>query len=485
MEDPAPRRGFGEGGVLHCSARRTDEPPEVAVKLSIVIPVYNEVNTISEVLRRVRSVPGEKEILVVDDGSKDGTAEVLAGLDLPDIRVFFHPVNRGKGASLRTAFEQVTGDVVVIQDGDFEYHPEEIPRLVELIVRGKADVVFGSRLLGRHRVFMFSHYLGNKVVNLFANVLYNTFLTDLMTGHKAFRAAILSEFRHRSDRFGFEPEFTAYVFKRHLRVYEIPIDYEGRTYAEGKKVRWSDGVAALGWLLRSRFRPVHVGQETLDALAGAERLNRWLFEQVAPFLGDRVLEIGSGVGNMTKYLLSKKLVVASDVDPHHLDRLRDRFVQNDRLRVVRLDASDIDVQALRPLEPDTVMGLNVLEHVLDDERAFTRIHELLPPGGRVVILVPAMPSLYCSLDRALQHHRRYGHDELRAKIERAGFRIEHIRFFNAPGILGWWLNGVVLRRKMLPGGQVKLFDLLVPIFRLEQRLALPFGLSLIAVGRKA
>ena len=454
------------------------------MKVSIVIPVYNEVNTLPEVLRRARAVPLDKEILVVDDGSTDGTAEWLRGADLPSVRALLHPRNRGKGAALRTGFAQVTGDVVAIQDGDLEYSPEEIPRLVALIAEGKADVVYGSRFSGRHRVFMFTHALGNKLVNLAANVLYNTFLSDLMTGHKVFRATILSEFRHRSDRFGFEAEFTAYVFKRHLRVYEAPTEYAGRTYAEGKKVKWSDGLEALWILLRERFRPVHAGQETLDTLAGADRLNRWLFDQVKDFLGERVLEIGSGVGNLTKFLLSRKLVVASDVDPHHLDRLRHRFVEGESFRVLAVDAGDIDVAALAPLGLDTVMGLNVLEHVRDDERALAHLHDLLPAGGRVVLLVPALTSLYGSLDAALDHHRRYGREELREKLERAGFRVEHLRFFNVPGMLGWWLNGKVLRRRVLPGAQVKLFDLLVPIFRLEERLRLPFGLSLIAVGRK-
>ena len=454
------------------------------MKVSIVIPVFNEVNTLPELLRRACAVPLDKEIIVVDDGSTDGTAAWLRGVDLPGVRAVFAQVNRGKGAALRAGFAEVTGDVVVIQDGDLEYSPEEIPRLVGLIAAGKADVVYGSRFAGPHRVFMLTHALGNKLVNLAANLLYNTFLTDLMTGHKAFRAGILSEFRHRSDRFGFEPEFTAYVFKRHLRVYEVPTEYAGRTYAEGKKVKWTDGLEALWVLLRERFRSAHAGQETLDTLAGADRLNRWIFDQVKDFLGERVLEIGSGVGNMTRFLLSRKLVVASDIDPHHLDRLRRRFVEGDRFRVQRVDAADIDVEALAPFALDTVMGLNVLEHVGDDETALAHVHEMLPPGGRLVLLVPAHQALYGSLDAALDHHRRYGREELREKLERAGFRIEHLRFFNAPGILGWWLNGKVLRRRVLPGGQVKLFDWLVPIFRLEEHLDLPFGLSLITVGRK-
>jgi len=454
------------------------------VKLSIVIPAYNEVNTLPEVIRRVMALPVDKEVIVVDDGSKDGTAEILAEMELPHLKTFFHPENQGKGAALRTAFDHVTGEIVVIQDADLEYPPEEVPRLVALVQEGKADVVYGSRFLGRHRVFMFTHYLGNKVVNLFANILYNTVLTDLMTGHKAFRAEFLPEFDFRAKGFGFEPEFTAYVFKRQLRVYEVPVDYEGRTYAEGKKIKWVDGFAALGWLLRARFRPLHVGQETLDALGGADRFNRWLFEQVRDELGDRVLEIGSGVGNMTQFLLSKKLVVASDIDARHLERLRRRFVEGERLRVMHVDAARIDPDALRVHGIDTVLGLNVLEHIEDDEAALARMHALLPPGGRLALLVPAHPALFSSLDRSLDHFRRYSREGLESKLLRAGFKVERLRYFNLPGIVGWWLNGRILKRRALPGNQVRLFDLLVPLFRLERRFGPPFGLSLIAIARK-
>ncbi|MFQ5458795.1 MAG: class I SAM-dependent methyltransferase, partial [Myxococcota bacterium] len=229
---------------------------------------------------------------------------------------------------------------------------------------------------------------------------------------------------------------------------------------------------------------VHVGQETLDTLGAAQRLNRWLFEQIREGLGDRVLEIGSGVGNMTQFLLSKKLVVASDIDARHLERLRRRFVEGERLRVMHVDAARIDPDQLRPLGIDTVMGLNVLEHVEDDGAALARMHALLPPEGRLALLVPALPSLFSSLDRSLDHHRRYSRKDLEAKLQRAGFQVESLRYFNVPGILGWWLNGRILKRRALPGNQVRLFDLLVPLFRLEQRFGPPFGLSLIAIARK-
>jgi glycosyltransferase involved in cell wall biosynthesis len=221
--------------------------------LSVVMPVYNERATVEEIVTRVLAVPLRVELIVVDDGSTDGTREILARLQGEHgFRLVLQPRNQGKGAALRRGFEEVTGDLVVIQDADLEYSPEEYPQLIELICQGRADVVYGSRFLGRHRVFLFSHYLGNRALTLLTNVLYNTMLSDMETCYKVMRTSVLRSFTLKSDGFGIEPELTAKVFKRGFRVYEVPITYDGRGYDEGKKITWRDGLVAIWVLLKYR-----------------------------------------------------------------------------------------------------------------------------------------------------------------------------------------------------------------------------------------
>jgi glycosyltransferase involved in cell wall biosynthesis len=222
--------------------------------LSVVMPVFNERQTIDEIIERVLAVPFRIQLIVVDDCSVDGTREHLAELQRQlGFTLLLQERNQGKGAALRRGFAAVTGDIVVIQDADLEYSPEEFPQLVELIVDGRADVVYGSRFLGRHRVFLFTHYLGNRVLTLITNVLYNTMLTDMETCYKVMRREVLQGMNLQSNGFGIEPEMTAKIFKRGYRVYEVPITYDGRGYDEGKKIGWKDGVVALWVLLKHRF----------------------------------------------------------------------------------------------------------------------------------------------------------------------------------------------------------------------------------------
>jgi glycosyltransferase involved in cell wall biosynthesis len=224
--------------------------------LSVVMPAYNERATIEEIVRRVLAVPVRTELIIVDDGSKDGTRDILQRLagELP-IKVIFQDANGGKGAALRRGFQEVTGDLVIIQDADLEYSPEEYPELIELICQGRADVVYGSRFLGRHRVSMFTHYAGNRLLTLITNVLYNTMLSDMETCYKVMRTEVLRSMTLASNGFGIEPELTAKIFKRHYRVYEVPITYDGRGYEEGKKITWRDGVRVIVTLVRYRLLP--------------------------------------------------------------------------------------------------------------------------------------------------------------------------------------------------------------------------------------
>ena len=222
--------------------------------LSVVMPVFNERDTIEEIINRVLAVKLRIELIVVDDMSTDGTTEILERLQKQRGFVLLRqPRNRGKGSALRRGFAAVTGDLVIIQDADLEYSPEEYPQLTELICSGRADVVYGSRFLGRHRVFLLTHYLGNRLLTFIANVLYNTMLSDMETCYKVMRTDVLRSMNLKSNGFGIEPEMTAKVFKRRYRVYEVPISYDGRGYEEGKKITWKDGVVALWVLLKYRF----------------------------------------------------------------------------------------------------------------------------------------------------------------------------------------------------------------------------------------
>ena len=248
--DPASATGTPVFSSLSERARLVPQNP----LLSVVMPVYNEKDTIDEIIRRVLAVRLRIELIVVDDCSIDGTRDMLDGLQKElGFVLIKQPKNAGKGSALRRGFEAVTGDLMIIQDADLEYSPEEYPQLIELICQGRADVVYGSRFLGRHRVFLFSHYLGNRFLTLATNVLYNTMLTDMETCYKAMRVDVLRSMQLKSDGFGIEPEITAKVFKRGFRVYEIPITYDGRGYQEGKKITWRDGFVALWILLKYRF----------------------------------------------------------------------------------------------------------------------------------------------------------------------------------------------------------------------------------------
>ncbi len=226
--------------------------------ISIVIPVYNERKTILEILDRVADVPlgieAEREIIVVDDYSTDGTRDILKGLSRPGVRISYHDENQGKGAALRTGFAQVRGEIVIVQDADLEYDPREYPKLLQPISSGHADVVYGSRFLGGpHRVLLFHHYIANRLLTLLSNFFTNLNLTDMETCYKVFRTDVLRKLKLRSNRFGFEPEITAKVARARCRVYEVPISYFGRDYSEGKKIGWKDAIAAFYWIVRFRL----------------------------------------------------------------------------------------------------------------------------------------------------------------------------------------------------------------------------------------
>ena len=223
-------------------------------KLSVVIPVYNEERYIKEVIERVKNVPIDKEIIIVDDASTDGTREILKELEGEGIKVFYHNKNQGKGAAIRTGFKHCQGDIVIIQDADLEYFPEEYPELIEPIEKGWADVVYGSRFLGKkHRVLYFHHYLANRFITFISNLFSNLNLTDIEVCYKVFKREVIQSIPLKQNRFGIEPEITMKIARRKLRIFEVPISYNGRSYAEGKKIKWKDGITAIWCIIRYAF----------------------------------------------------------------------------------------------------------------------------------------------------------------------------------------------------------------------------------------
>ncbi|MGZ3524604.1 MAG: glycosyltransferase [Thermodesulfobacteriota bacterium] len=465
------------------------------MKLSVVIPAYNEINTMGEILSGVLEVDLPKEVIVVDDCSTDGTREFLKEWEAEnrtsskgEVRILYQPKNMGKGAALRSGLKEARGDIVIIQDADLEYHPQEYPKLIQPILDGRADVVYGSRFLGTpRRVLMFRHTLGNKLLTFLSNLCTDLNLTDMETGYKVFKREVLEHVHLKSNRFGFEPEVTAKIAKMNYRIYEVPISYSGRDYWEGKKINWVDGLKAFFSILRYNFfdsETEDIVYLTLQRMKKLHRYNHWIFCTFRPFLGRRVLEIGSGIGNITKFLLDRDLVVATDVEPKYLDLLKNTFGKYKKFVIEHFDISGTEKERYHSLHIDSVICFNVLEHIEQDEKSLTTIHDLLEPKGRLLLLVPSHSWLYGSLDRNLGHHRRYEKQALKNKLEAVGFKVIFLKYFNRIGILGWFLSSRILHRKKLPSLQLRIYNLLVPFFKLEKFFPLPFGTSLLAVAQK-
>jgi len=459
--------------------------------LSVIVPVYNERATVAELLRRVRAVPIEKEIIAIDDCSTDGSRDVVAALaeKWPELRQVVQPRNQGKGAALRRGIDLARGDFVVIQDADLEYDPEEYPNLIRPLVEGDADVVFGSRFDGSpRRVMLFWHTMGNRFLTFLSNMITDLNLTDMETCYKVFRREVIQSIHLTSNRFGFEPEVTAKVARRGYRIYEVPISYYGRDYWEGKKINWKDGFSAI-WSILKFGLFTHPSEEphgysTLRRMERLKRYNRWIWERIEPWIGQRVLEIGAGTGTMTRFLYGRDLVVATDRERPYVDRLRNAFRRRPGIEVELVDLESDPADRLREKRFDTVTFINALEHVADDQACLTHAARLLEPGGHVVVYAPAGASLFGSLDRGVGHHRRYDRNALVAKLEAAGLEVVASTHQNRIGRMAWWINSRLLRRRQLPSMQSRFFDRLVPLFRAFESKDPSNGLSIFVAARK-
>ncbi len=496
--------------------------------LSVLVPVFDEQHLVATSLGRLEALRESPhleriQVVVVDDSSRDATPEVLRafaaerGIALApaapaaprgkgspaatlrgrglhrDIEWVFlrHERNGGKGTAVRTGLAQADCELTVIHDADLEYHPRDLVRIVKVFVEDGADAVFGSRFAGgeARRALLFRHELGNRLLTFLTNVITNVNLTDMETCYKAVRTSLLKSIPLVSNDFRLEPELTIKLAKREARIFEVPISYAGRTYQEGKKIGWRDGFRALGamlrfWMSDELYVEDAHGSQILGRLARAPRFNAWMADTVRPFCGRRVLEIGSGTGNLTRRLVPRDSYVASDVNPLYLQTLRTLTSDRPYLDVTLTDVTRRESFPTVPGGFDTVVCLNVLEHVEDDVGSLVNLRGVLAPGGRAIVLVPRGPGLFGTLDEVLGHRRRYTEASLRRAALDAGLEPKQILPFNRVGTPAWWLNGKLLRRRHFGFMQIVVLNLLTPLFRLIDR-ALPFPpLSLIAVLEK-
>lgn len=464
-------------------------------KLSILMAAYNEEETLRICVAAVLAAPIpaglERELVIVEDGSKDDTWEVMEGLvkEYPGIvRIFRQPENMGKGAAIRRAIAEMTGDLAIFQDADLEYDPNEYPKILAPILDGRADVVFGSRFAGAERkVLLFWHTVVNKFLTLLSNMLNDTNWTDMETCYKAFTAVSLKSIPLFSNRFGIEPEITAKVALNRFRMFEVPINYNGRGYDEGKKINWKDGVAALWFIFKYRFSSKYcdAGKVTLDAIERAPKFNCWMYESVKPWLGKRVVELGCGRGNLSNFFRRHETVMLTDYRDDYLDPLRAKWGMKKNLSFSKLDMTQReDYGVLTKFEPDTIVFLNVLEHLEDDRAVLKNLYDHVPAGCRLVILVPFGMSLYSDFDKELGHFRRYEKGELEDKMREAGFAVEHQFYFNKAGKIAWFVANTLGKRKSLTPLQLRIYNFLTPAFKVWDKIAPGTGLSTVAICRK-
>jgi SAM-dependent methyltransferase len=436
----------------------------------------------------------QREIILVDDCSTDGTSAILERIAASDdrIRLIRHPVNRGKGAAVRTAIQNAEGDFCIVQDADLEYDPSEYTRLLRPLLDGHADAVFGSRYLRgeQTRVLPFWHSMINKFLTTVSNMFCNLNVTDMETCYKVFRTDLLKSIPIRSDRFGFEPEITMKAAKRKLRIYEVPISYHGRTYEEGKKIGWWDGVKVFGvilhfWLIDDLYVEPY-GRGSLNNITGTPQYVNWITSLLRRHVRDTVLELHAGIGNITGRLMGRRVhYIATERDPLYLHALHNRFLRTPNVSVRKLDAAVPDDFAASGEAVETVLCVNVLEYVPDPAATLRCIRECLRSEGLLLVLVPRGRALLGTLDATLGHRRRFEESELSSLLENAGFSVSSMHHLNKFGTPAWWLHGRAFRRPHISKLTLKIFDKTVWLWRRLDPVLPWKGLSLVVVARRS
>jgi glycosyltransferase involved in cell wall biosynthesis/phospholipid N-methyltransferase len=463
--------------------------------LAVLIPIYNEAHTIEALFRRILASPVDMELrlFVVDDHSSDSSGAILDRLASgdPRITVLHHPVNRGKGAAIRTAIDAAEGDFAIIQDADFEYDPADYPRIAAPLLRGDTEAVFGSRYLNgnERRVLHYWHSLGNALLTTFFNIVHNMHLTDMETCYKAMPLKLLKSLRLTTDRFGIEPEIAARLIAVRARIIEVPISYSPRGYQDGKKIGWRDALEAFYCIIKFKYFDavpcVDAGMVRHLAMAEAPRYQQAIAREIQPYLGERVIEVGAGIGNLARHLAYGKQLVLTEPTPEYRRQLAASMNYRSNVTISDRDVLSEEGLAWAKIQyPDTILCLNQLEQVGDDKRALDSLAAAIKPGGRVILVVSAHAFLYGSLDEALRRQRRYTAERIAALVEGVGLYVEHQKWLGKLVLVGWFMESKVWRRRFFAPKPVTLVNVFSPLMGILDRWLPWKGLSLLVVARR-
>lgn len=464
-------------------------------KLSVIMPVYNERpfirESVEKVIQAVSKIPIDFSLLIIDDGSTDGTRDELLLLqkEFVVIKLFLQPFNQGKGAALQRGIAEADGDIILFQDADLEYSPDDIATVLQPLLSGHADVVYGSRFASRpsRRILNFHHQIINLSLTLASNLATGLNLTDMETGYKAFRADVIKTIPLRSQRFGIEPEITAKIAKRNCIIYEVPVSYNGRGYGEGKKITWRDGVKAVYtilrfWLIDDCYDKKQIA-ETYNDLERTHHACKYLVERILPYLGDRFIEIGSGIGAFSRFLPVREKMTISDWRPNFLSLLKSGFSEKSRIDVETLDINSRDFPTRLGNRFDTAIFLHQLQFCHDEDQVLQNLHALLQKNGRLLLAVPD-GSCLGEYEKKLGYLRRYSADELQNLLVRNRFVVLQQFTLNFPAKIIW--KGILRKRKLeqLPLFWAKISDILVRRFSFLETLFRLGGLTRVVVAEK-
>jgi dolichol-phosphate mannosyltransferase len=464
--------------------------------LSIIIPVYNEKKTIEKLVNKVDQIEIDKQIIIIDDGSTDGSTELIKKIRInsPSIKLF-HKYNQGKGTSIRTGLQKATGEFTVIQDADLEYTPFDLEVLIQPLLSKRTNVVYGSRFkLAKKGVYSsFTFFVGGQIVNWLANLLYGIHITDEPTCYKLVKTKLLKSLNLQCSGFEFCPEVTAKLALKHEKILELPISYTPRHFEQGKKINWKDGLIAVLTLVKYRFQKQEFTTKHmifgLESLSNAANYNKWILDQFRNDLKGHILEVGSGLGTFTKILLPfSSNITALEIDPTYYKIFLKRFKDNPKIDFRTTDISSTAANSTNFKKVNTTIMVNVLEHIENHEQVVKNISKILLPKGKLIIFVPAMPQLYSAWDASVGHYRRYTKSDLFELCKKNNLKVRKLYYFNFVGAFGWYLNKLVgtTPRSQQFGGQVVLYDrVFVPVVsKLEKYIKPPFGQSLVLVAEK-